>query len=111
MIMHPTSDKLYGSGRAVAPLQMPAVASLKPKRRFKVLERAVIDPVEVAIPAPVSAERPPSPRLKRSGEPQQIWKQPPATGRPVPSKSLSAQQLVEWLARSPFANPPLRHSH
>lgn len=29
----------------------------------------------------------------------------------VPSKSLSTQQLIEWLARSPFASPHLRHSH
>jgi hypothetical protein len=26
----------------------------------------------------------------------------------VPSKSLSTQQLIEWLARSPFASPHLR---
>ena len=80
---------------------------LRPKRRHRAPEPTEEHPAPLPEPAPPT--RNPIERLKRSGEPQQTWRPPPpaqpgsSQPNPIPSKSLSAQQIVEWLTRSPFA--------
>jgi hypothetical protein len=104
------SDNLPSENQTMGtPWQASAVGPLRPKRRFRVLERTMQQAQR--LPAPATSERTLPGKLKRSGQPQQIWKQPPGPVRTVPSKSLSTQQLIEWLARSPFAATHLRHSH
>jgi hypothetical protein len=108
-MINPSENVPQENQTITTPWQGPAVAPLRPKRRFRVLERTMQQAQR--LPAPATGERVLPGKLKRSGQPQQIWKQPPGPVRTVPSKSLSAQQLIEWLARSPFASAHLRHSH
>ena len=94
------------------PWQYSPVASLRPKRRSKVEEIPVNQPMPEPEPLPAPIAAPPrTPRIKRSGTPHQVWKLAPEPGVAIPSKSLSAQQLIEWLVRSPFSPIHIRHSH
>ena len=88
------------------PGKTPVPESLRPKRRSRVVEQS--PPPDAVLPAPASSDRTRPARIKRSGQPQQNWKEPQGRhqdlDRPIPSKALGTRQIIEWLVRSPFAS-------
>jgi hypothetical protein len=72
---------------AAKPGKTPAMGSLRPKRRFRVVEAP--PPPDEVLPAPAISDRILPPRIKRSAPPQQNWKEPLSQdlSHPIPAKS------------------------
>jgi hypothetical protein len=113
--MHALENPLLDKVEAVKPLQFCAVASLRPKKRWKVSQEPAYQIVSEQLPKPIGAKSARPARLHRSHPPLQIWKSPDVEVRliPPPKSRLAPllQELTDLFERAcaSFSLAHLRH--
>jgi hypothetical protein len=96
-----------------AKVQFSAVASLRPKTRWKAGEASSDQEVPGLMPAPIVARHSRGPRMKRSGQPIQIWSTKPLSVHPTAGKlavPFRLQDVVGQIRNSLFI-AHFGHSH
>jgi hypothetical protein len=101
------------SESAVRPLQLSAVATLRPKRRWKTSQLSVLPVVAEPLPAPITASRSRAPHSNRSGRPFQVWTSKPVNDRAAPKipVRLKIHELIGQSIRDFLSLARFSHSH
>jgi hypothetical protein len=101
------------SESAVRPLQLSAVATLRPKRRWKTSQLSAFPVVAEPLPAPITASPSRAPRLNRSGRSFQVWTSKPVNDHAAPKipARLKIHELIGQSIRDFLSFAHFSHSH
>jgi hypothetical protein len=112
MISNPKSG-LADEAETAHPFQLCAVASLRPKRRWKSNPPTARDVILEDAPSPTMGSQSRGPRLKRSGRPTQIWSTRPLNAHRGVTKlalHLNVQEIMGQIRDSLYV-ARFGHSH